>query len=238
MPAAQAFYAGVFGWTFTASGENALATTGGRTVAGLFHRARPKDSAGHPRWVGFFSVNDVTKAQTAVTNAGGTVVLAPRSVPAHGELAVFADHEGAMFGVLKSGSGDPEDYLPNPGEWIWMQLLSRDAVKAGEFYHNISGCEVIANPATGQAGSYLLTSGGYARAAVRTIPADNTDVRPTWLPYVRVASVAATVAQATSLGGAVLVAPKPEVLDGHMAVIADPTGAAIGILEWNGKKTN
>ena len=34
--------------------------------------------------------------------------------------------------------------------------------------------------------------------------------------------------------GKALIEPKPELLDGKVAVIADPTGAAIGILEWSG----
>jgi hypothetical protein len=33
----------------------------------------------------------------------------------------------------------------------------------------------------------------------------------------------------------VLIEPNPEIFDGKVAVIADPTGAAIGILEWNGE---
>jgi hypothetical protein len=32
-----------------------------------------------------------------------------------GEQAVFADAEGAVFGVIKSSSGDPEDFLAEPG---------------------------------------------------------------------------------------------------------------------------
>jgi hypothetical protein len=35
------------------------------------------------------------------------------------------------------------------------------------------------------------------------------------------------------LGGTVLVPPKPELFDNRVAVVADPTGAAIGLLEWS-----
>jgi hypothetical protein len=48
-----------------------------------------------------------------------------------------------------------------------------------------------------------------------------------------VKTIGDSVALAKQLGGRVLLEPKPEVLDGKVAVIADPTGAAIGLLEWS-----
>ena len=59
-------------------------------------------------------------------------------------------------------------------------------------------------------------------------------MRPDWLYFVRVASVTASVARARELGGRVLLDPKPEVLEGRLAVIADPAGAPFGLLEWHG----
>jgi len=49
---------------------------------------------------------------------------------------------------------------------------------------------------------------------------------------VRVASIVEAVARVQPLGGRVLVAPRQDLADGNVAVIADPTGAAIGIFEW------
>jgi hypothetical protein len=78
----------------------------------------------------------------------------------------------------------------------------------------------------------VLTSKGYARATVRTIRTEDEKVRPTWLAFVRVRNVGESLAKAKELGGKVLIEPKPELFDGKVAMIADPTGAAIGILEW------
>ena len=58
-------------------------------------------------------------------------------------------------------------------------------------------------------------------------------MKPTWLPFVRVRSVGDSLARARGLGGKVLLEPSPGLLEGRVAVIADPTGAAIGLLEWN-----
>jgi hypothetical protein len=48
-----------------------------------------------------------------------------------------------------------------------------------------------------------------------------------------VKNVVESVKTAQGLGGTVLVPPKPELFDNRVALVADPTGAAIGLLEWS-----
>jgi len=232
VPAARKFYAQLFGWKFWDMGPYTIALNEDRPLCGMFQRPRPKDRAAEPRWFGYISVPNVARAGRTVTKAGGRVLAAPKTMPKRGEQAVFADPEGALFGVIKSSSGDPEDFLAGPGDWIWIQLLSREARKASEFYRNVVGYEILDNTGTDRLSDYVLVSEGYARATVRTIPGTNTKTLPTWLPFVRVKDVNDSVAQAKQLGGKVLIEPKPEVFNGKVAVIADPTGAAVGILEW------
>lgn len=229
---AQKFYTGLFGWTFYDYGGYLVGMHDDRPLCGMFQRPRPKDRVVEPRWFGYISVSNVEKAQRAVTKAGGRVLAEPRKMPKRGEQAVFADPEGALFGVVKSSGGDPEDFLAEPGEWIWIQLLSRDARKAAEFYRAVAGYEVMENPAENRVSDYVLTSEGYARATVRTIRSASAQVQSTWLPFVRVKNVGESLALAKQHGGKVLFEPKPELLNGKVAVIADPTGAAIGIMEW------
>jgi predicted enzyme related to lactoylglutathione lyase len=178
-------------------------------------------------------VYSVARARQAVAKAGGRVLAEPKKMPERGEQAVFADPEGAVFGVVRSSSGDPEDFLADPGDWIWIQLLSRDARKAADFYRGIAGYEVAANTANNRVSDFVLSSKGYARATVRTIPGGNEKVRPDWLLFVRVKNLGDSLAQTKKLGGKVLIDPRPELLGGKVAVVADPTGAAIGLLEWS-----
>jgi predicted enzyme related to lactoylglutathione lyase len=109
--------------------------------------------------------------------------------------------------------------------------LSRDARKAAEFYRSVAGYEIVSNTQSNRLSDYVLTSEGYARATVRTIQKDDEKVRPLWLPFVRVRNISDSVAKAKQLGGKVLIEPKRELFDGKVALIADPTGAAIGIME-------
>jgi predicted enzyme related to lactoylglutathione lyase len=235
VPAARKFYSQLFGWKFWDLGSYTIALNEDRPVCGMFQRPRPKDRTAEPRWFGYISVPNVERAQRAVTKAGGRVMAAPQKMPKRGEQAVFADPEGALFGVIKSSAGDPQDFLAEPGDWIWIQLLSRDAKKATEFYRGVAGYEIIENTASNRLSDYVLASEGYARATVRTIPSSTPKLKPTWLPFVRVKNAKESVTQAKQLGGKVLIEPKPELFDGKVAVIADPTGAAVGILEWQEK---
>ena len=230
---ARNFYAQVFGWQFWGMGNYIIAMNEGQPLAGMFQKPRPaNDPKARPRWFGYISVPNVGKAARAVTKAGGRVLAPAKDFPERGEQAVFADREGAIFGVMKSSAGDPEDYLAEPGDWVWIQLLSRDPRNAAEFYRGVAGYEIVENTSANRLNDYVLVSKGFARATVRTLVSKRADVNPTWLPYVRVKSVSETVSKAKQFGGSVLIEPKPEVFEGKIAVLADPTGAAVGIMEW------
>ncbi len=234
VPAARKFYAQLFGWKFWDMGSYTIAANGDRPLCGMFQRPRPADRPqAKPRWFGYISVKDIEKAQRAVRDAGGRELAAPQKMPKRGEQAVFADAEGAVFGVVKSSSGDPEDFLAEPGDWVWVELLSRDARKAAEFYRTVAGYKIVENTATNRLSDYVLSSEGYARATVRGIPKERAQVEPNWLLFVRVKNLGETVAQTKQLGGRVLLEPSAQLFDGKLAIIADPTGAAIGLLEWS-----
>jgi len=233
--AAQKFYGSMFGWTFQTMNNYIIASNDERPLCGLLQRPRPADGSAKPRWFGYLSVSSVAKTERAVTQAGGRVLAPPQNFPERGEQAVFADPEGAVFGVMKSISGDPQDFLPDEGDWIWIQLLSHDARRAAQFYRAVGGYDIVENPASNRLSDYVLVSEGYARATVRTIPAEHKQVQPAWLLFVRVKNIGESLGLTRQLGGKVLLEPKPELFDGRVAVIADPTGAAIGILEWGEK---
>ena len=232
VPAARKFYGRLFNWTFRDAGSYTIAANDDRPLCGMFHRARPKNKDAEPRWFGYISVKSVGGAERAVTRSGGRVLAEAKKLEQRGEQAIFADPEGAVFGVIKSSSGDPEDFLAEPGDWIWIELLSRDARKAAQFYRDIAGYEVVENSGSNRLSDYVLVSESYARATTKTISSANPQVQPTWLPFVRVKDTGASVALAKELGGKTLLEPKPDLFDGKVAVIADPTGAAIGLMEW------
>ena len=237
--AAQKFYTGLFGWTASPidrtsaeQGEHSYIVlyNGDRPVAGIALRPhRLKDeSRGH--WVGYVSVDDVPKALAAATAAGGSVIFPSKNLPQRGSQAIFLDGEGAMLGVMHSSSGDPAEYRPDPGDWTWAELFARNTAAASQYYQAVLGYDAMPDLNPGRDNAIVFASGGYSRASLHPLP-PRPNARPAWLLFVRVESVKDTVSKVEGLGGRVLVSPKEIHGKSWLAIIADPVGAAIGIVE-------
>ena len=230
---ARAFYGAVFGWKFRevpgARGGYTLAENAGGKVAGIFEQQRPSGSKVGARWLSLMSVADAQQAGQLVRERGGQVLLAPKTVPGRGTHAVFRDPEGAAFGVLAAEGGDPADTPVADDDIFWLDLFSHDPAKAAAFYAAVGGCAVDVGEVAGRKRT-ILSSGGVARAGIAKLPlgAD----RPGWLPYVLVEDVPATLERARKAGGRLVMAPKADILGGNLAVIADPEGGVLGVLNW------
>lgn len=237
LAAAERFYAGLFGWTFRESRydghAHAAAFLDGRLVAVLFQRTLPARQHRQPGWLTCIAAENVDATTRSALQDGAKVLYEPRTIPDLGREAVVADPDGAVFAVLASSSGDPPDFMAAPGEWIWSSLITSDPAADSEFYRKLFGYSVVPLPAGEHGGQhFLLATENYARASVNSLPAARPDAHPSWLGFVRVEDAAATAAKATELGGRVLVAPRTDRHGGKIAVVADPAGAAVGLLEW------
>jgi predicted enzyme related to lactoylglutathione lyase len=158
VPAARDFYAQLFGWRFQLAGNYSIALNNDRPLCGMFQKARPEGKPAKPRWFGYISTDSIGRTERAVTKSGGRVLVPAQKFPKRGEQVVFSDPEGAIFGAIKSSSGDPEDFLPDPGDWIWIQLLSRDAQKAADFYKAVAGYDVVPNTSSNRLSDFVLVS--------------------------------------------------------------------------------
>jgi hypothetical protein len=231
--ASTKFYGELFGWEWKTFGSGpsaySLASVGGEPVAGAVLRPRVKGETAGAHWIGYIAVPDIASAAQKATAAGGRVVLAPRPVPDRGQLAIVADNEGTLLGLLQSSSGDPEEHDAKAGTWSWAQLFAGDVAHAKTFYPAVFGYTVEAASHAQLADSIYLFSGGVARAGVARMPADR-QAKPVWLGFVRVTDVAATVARAKALGGNVVGETRTTPDGAVVAVITDPAGAPIGLV--------
>lgn len=229
MPVSEKFYGTLFDWDFEDHDGYRVAWRGDEAIGGLVHRPR-KDPTAKSRWIAYMSVLDMAAVKASLVALDARKIGDSRKISGLGELAVFADDEGALFGIIDTAGDDPADYLADIGTWIWIQLFSRDAERASRFYEQVGGYQRFDNPRT--AGAYLLYREGYARAALSTIAPGHPDAVPNWVPFLRVADIAATLEKSTALGGKTLVAPSPDLYDGRVAMIEAPDGSAVGILVW------
>jgi predicted enzyme related to lactoylglutathione lyase len=228
--AAKRFYEGLFGWSFqNATGSSghaySVARSGSVWVAGIIAVDPSTDGTTVSRWLPYVSVADVDRSVEASVSAGGTVAATPRNVPL-GRVAAIIDREGAVIGLARSNIGDPDDSTtaPAPGRVIWNELLSNNATAATDFYRRVIG--VDARTIERRGGEYrLLGNNGIDRAGILNNPVEGWT--PIWLTYFGVKDAAAAAARAVELGGQILVPVSPEVREGTMAVVKDPTGVLL-----------
>jgi predicted enzyme related to lactoylglutathione lyase len=233
--AAADFYGKVFGWTFeTYGGEDdrdtyTLALADGLPIGGMVYDQRAKKGKTlSARWIGLISVPDLKAATAAVIAGGGQVVYQPVMLGERGETAVYRDPEGVVFGLVNSKNGDPADFAGDVNEWYWVDLWTADVEKAAQFYRSVVGYETVPIDDDGPRSGVRLVSGGFARGGIMAKRSAETSA--TWLPYIRVADLNASVIKAKAAGGRVLLQPLSMNL-ATVAIIADPTGAPVGIVQ-------
>lgn len=105
---AEAFYAGLFGWSGTTRDLGGTPYTtfalNGDPCSGMC----PVDASlgpVPPHWLVYFGVNDCDGQVALVQSLGGTVRVPPADVPGVGRFAVVADPQGATFAIFRKAVG-------------------------------------------------------------------------------------------------------------------------------------
>jgi uncharacterized protein len=232
--ACRKFYGALLGWDFkqtTREGRPYLiARSDGGFTGGIVQIVG--DQTGPAAWLSYLSVPDLDRATAQVGAAGGKVLLQPRAVGVLGRVAVVTDPQGAPLGLADVTAEIPaEPVEPLANQFFWMEYMAKDAPAALAFYKKLAGFESSVTASQGGVDFHVLKT-QQGRAGLVQIAADATMVEPNWLPFVRVADPTALAARVEALGGKVLVAPRPEIRGGTLAVVADPTGGAIALQKW------
>lgn len=117
-----------------------------------------------------------------------------------------------------------------PGVPCWVETGQPDPRAAADFYGELFGWDVETRAPAGASEDYRVARlDGRDVAAIAGTPPDSD--RADWSTYVRVDDVDRTVARVTDAAGAVAVPPRDVGDAGRMAVLTDPTGAALRLWE-------
>lgn len=106
-PAANAFYARVFGWTYPDKmpmgpmGDYIFVQAGEQTIGATM--TAPAEGP-PPAWRFYFRAPDIEDAAAKVAREGGTVHHGPVEVPGGDRIIVASDPHGVMFGVVGPGT--------------------------------------------------------------------------------------------------------------------------------------
>ena len=124
------------------------------------------------------------------------------------------------------------DVFKTHGAFSWSELMTREPEAAAAFYGKLFGWRVESMDMGG--GPYhLVKVGDTSVGGIMKTPADAGPMPPAWGCYVTVDDADAIVAQAVALGGQVVVPAMDIPGVGRMAVIADPQGAALSVMQYS-----
>lgn len=239
---AVAFYTDLFGWT-----AEAMPLGGGQVYymwkngdANFGGGVQTDPSQGDMSyWIGYISTPGVDDVARRAEGKGATVIVPPSDIPDIGRFSVFRDPQGAHFSAitLLPTSMQAPDGLAPVNSILWNELIVDDPAAGATFYGDLFGwtSRSMPDPNGGPNDYTLLGRGelpnGQPVDAGGILKRPEMVSVPNWTFYVHVADVNATVAKATELGGNIL-APVFEVPGiGLLAVIQDPTGAVIALIQ-------
>lgn len=223
---ANAFYSGLFGWTFT---EGAPEYGGYRSILSDGHQvagAMPNSPEfGHPDgWNTYISTADIDASLEAARSAGGTVVSGPDQVGDLGSMAAVIDPAGGAIALWQPAGHIGFTKYNEPGSVTWNEYLSKDFAKAVPFYSAVFGW--TATP-VGDDDTFRYSTGDIdgnpvagMMDASSFLPAE---VPSHWVVYFSVPDVDAATSQVGELGGTVI-RPGQDTPFGRMADVLDPTG--------------
>ncbi len=227
------FYGELLGWTFTQAGPELAGYTTcllhGRQVAGIMQI--PANQPIPTAWGVYLRSSDVEATARRIVELGGKLLLPPHPVPGGlGSMMFATDALGVPFGVWQPGLHRGAEAYNEPGAMCWHELNTREAARSDQFYRDLFGYQQTqVGDCTGA--TYTIYSlAGQQVCGRAEMNAEWGDARPQWLTYFMVTDLDATLAVLPRLEGKLLKGPF-DLPQGRMAVIADPYGAAMAVLQ-------
>jgi uncharacterized protein len=233
------FYAGLFGWESQKSpmGPDAyyyIFRLGGRDVAAGYKLAEEQRREGlPPHWLTYFSTPDADATAAQAVALGAALLKEPFDVLDVGRMAVVQDPQGAVFALWQPQSHHGLGRRDEPGTLCWNELMTDDADAAVQFYTGLFGLTRGTMPTPGS-DYHLLKAGERSMAGIMKFPPALHGVPPSWTIYFGASDCETTAAMAERLGGRTLVRPANVPTIGRFAILADPQGAAFGVLAKGG----
>lgn len=231
---AQSFYTALFGWTYVAGDQETYggyitAFRDGEPVAGIMRNESAPD---HPDvWTTYLRVEDADATSTAAVDHGGTVLMAPRDVPAQGRMALLRDPSGASVGLWEFGQHRGFRRHGEPGAPFWHELHARNYDDAVAFYRDVFAWNTSVMSDSGDFRYTTLGGGRDAKAGILDATAFLSEGYPAaWQVYFEVGNTDEAVTRALGLGASVT-DPAADSPFGRMASLADPTGALFKIAQ-------
>jgi len=234
-PAAQQFFATVFGWEFMeVPGMGHIARVGGHDIGGFWDTAHPNSPPGLPPGIG-----TMVRVASASAIAERAVALGGRSTPARpvgpsGVMAEVWDPTGVQIDVWESGTsvGATADLMAH-GVPSWIECLTTDVGVAAAFYCDLFGWSSQTMPMPGMEYTVFQNEGAMA-AGMMALSPEMVGMPAHWGTYLTVDDVDVAVHEATIHGGSVTYPAMDVPGTGRMAGIVSPQGVMFSVIQYEG----
>ncbi|MBX3044773.1 MAG: VOC family protein [Candidatus Kapabacteria bacterium] len=233
---AKIFYSKVFGWETmdVPVGEDMVYTMlnlKGQPVAAL--SLMPKEQADMnmpPFWTSYIAVDDAAATCVKAERNAGKVVMPPMQVMDEGYMAILQDPEGAYVGIWQAMNMQGFAYYGETGSVCWFEEGCFNRENAIPFYEKTFGWSSTTSP-MGKNLYTLFNLDEMMVAGMYEMTEEMKDIPAHWLPYFGVRDIDKALSVTEEMNGKVLM-QKLFVEDvGYFAVIQDPQGGALGLLE-------
>lgn len=224
---AMAFYSAVFGWEFGEVGppemmRYTICRLDGKAVAAL---AETDESSTTYWWQVHFATSDSDAAVQRVTDAGGSVVMAPEDVMDQGRMAIAKDPVGAQFGLWQAKSFVGCEVVNEPGALLRNDLVTPNPRLARTFYASVFDFTLDGNPDLPDLDfTFLRRPDGHEIGGVMGLPQAPTSA---WGTLFEVADADETVAKVKAAGG--MVDRLDDMIYGRIGTVKDPFGAEFSV---------
>jgi predicted enzyme related to lactoylglutathione lyase len=120
---------------------------------------------------------------------------------------------------------------PKPGAAVWFDLTVPDAEQIRDFYASVVGWEPEPLDMGGYSDFVMKTPAGEGVAGIGHARGENADIPAQWMTYVVVPNLEASLERCRTGGGVVITPIKGLGGTQRYAVIQDPAGAYLALME-------
>jgi len=234
--AAKRFYGRLFGWITADVSMGPMPYTFARIgelpAVGMM-KLRPEHEAMKvpPHWLSWVHVDDADAVAARVSGLGGRVLAGPMDYGDMGRGAVIAEPTGAAFALWQPKGKIEARVKGQAGAVGWNEILTTNIDATGSFLAKLLGWRTRVDtigPMT-----YTTFLAGEERVG-GMLPVPQKGMPASWLVYFVSDDIDRSVAQASQLGGAVLMPAYDVPGVGRFATLRDPQGAVFALAKITG----
>ena len=180
-------------------------------------------------WSSYITVENVDEMASKAEKLGAKITMPPMDVFDAGRMSTIQDPTGAQVSLWQPKKRIGARIVNTVGSMCWNELYSADVEAAKSFYGSLFGWTF---EITKEMGDYtVIKNNGRNNGGVVQLTPEMKGFPPNWTVYFTVKNLDESMTKVKELGGKVHMHMPISI--GKIAMIADPTGAGMMLIEMS-----